>query len=248
MQLLKIGYKYHTHISCDNILIKIIHAKMRLLLSLSLIISELTDATYDKFQNNVIMFFDNSAEGRAGYDAVIQASEQIPTNVYVLNCSKYPSACSNMPYDLPAFRVPYKEYSFTMSREEATDPERLFTFVERMTKSMFDRPISAMAYSEQVDARSWFEVYGPDESHMEDLCILMKGHVKAAYFEAPMQKIIAHRQGIAVRYAGEWDQDSVGEFLETNNRPIFERLKQEDTLVTPSSLLCIYFFNPGDSD
>lgn len=71
MQLLIIGYKYHTHISCDNILIKIIHAKMRLLLSLSLIISELTDATYDKFQNNVIMFFDNSAEGRAGYDAVI---------------------------------------------------------------------------------------------------------------------------------------------------------------------------------
>ena len=71
MQLLAICRKWYDHISNNNIVIKIIHAKMRLLLSLSLIISELTDATYDKFQNNVIMFFDNSAEGRAGYDAVI---------------------------------------------------------------------------------------------------------------------------------------------------------------------------------
>lgn len=199
---------------------------MRLLLSLGLIVSELTDATYDKFQDNIIMFFDNSTEGRAGYEAALTASEQIPTNVYVLNCSRYPSACSGMTQDLPAFRVPYRDYSFTVSKKEATDPEALITFVEMMSKPMFNKPISAMAYAEQMGSRNWFEIYGPSENQMEDLCILRKGYAKAAFFEAPMQKIIAHRQGLAIRYTGEWDQESVGEFLETNERPIFEKLQK----------------------
>lgn len=110
------------------------------------------------------MFVDSSAEGEAGYEAALKASEHIPTNVYVLNCSQYPNACSGMTYELPAFRVPYEGYSFTLSGKEALDPEKLFTFVETMTKSMFDRPISAAAYSEQMGSENWFEVYGPNES------------------------------------------------------------------------------------
>ena len=113
--------------------------------------------------------------------------------------------CDNFHYDLPAFRVSYKQYAFTMSKEDVTDPEKLFTFVELMTKPMFDKPISAAAYAEQIGDHNWFEVHGPNESQMEDLCSLMKGNVRAAFFEAPMQKIIAHRQGISVRYTGEWD-------------------------------------------
>ena len=68
-----------------------------------------------------------------------------------------------------------------------------------------------------MDRQSWFEVYGPSEDEMEDLCIMMKNKIKAAYFEAEKPKIIAHRQGVVAQFTGEWTHDAVRQFLEINN-------------------------------
>ncbi|CAL6001117.1 Hypothetical_protein [Hexamita inflata] len=220
-----------------------------MLLSISFqLVVDLDSKTFERFEKAPILFYDNSVMSEKALQTIEIAQNNVAMNIYKINCAVWTDICKNEGQkNLPSVKATYMNVSYTMSGEEAADPEKQAYFISSTMSSMFGTYGTKQQFMDKMEQQKhdvYFVFQGPNATFLEGLALEHKNKIYAAYFESSTQKIIAFRYGSEFTFVGDYDRESVGQFIRQSRKQLFGKLDIEEYKQLTRDWVCLFVFDP----